>query len=53
MKLRFTHQAKRDLDNIADYIREQILTGHFVCVPPSCDRCRHLSSFPASGDSKG
>jgi toxin ParE1/3/4 len=23
MKLRFTHQAKQDLDNIADYIREK------------------------------
>jgi plasmid stabilization system protein ParE len=23
MKLRFTQQAKQDLDNIADYIREQ------------------------------
>ena len=23
MKLRFTHQAKQDLDDVADYIREQ------------------------------
>jgi toxin ParE1/3/4 len=42
MKLRFTHQAKQDLENIADYIREQNPEAGTPCAR------RHHSIAPNS-----
>ena len=49
MKLHFTRQAKRDLDNIADYLREQNPEGALRVRASIIDSLRTLVLFPRIG----
>ena len=52
MKLRFTRQAKQDLDNIADHVREQNPEAALRVRAAIMRSLQTLVLFLASGDSK-